>query len=440
VTAQPTLRPAAQDHVATGRVLQVSISAGGVPKHAVPEAHVGLLGLDGDRHTDDTVHGGPHRSVCLLANEVIQRVADEGNPIEPGSVGENITTEGFELALLPPGTRLAIGEELVLELSEPANPCDTIAGSFHDGRSGRISILTHPRDSRMYARTLHEGTVRPGDTIRVLPAAPDSQADAHFRLFRLEDAEGRAEATLWQAAVAGGHDVRFIDDGELRLVTAPTLPGPTFNRALGHRTLPNLLPRMLDHFRANEVVGWVIAERPPWPGAIPESGARLFTGDASAVAETAIPMTPGLEIRSIDSDEARLWAARLIDWSPIDELNARAWMDLATHLAAAPGMTLLVASVDGVPAAVSGLFTRIRVGVLRHTAVAPEFRGRGIQRALVSHRARRAVDHGALFLVASASEGSVSDGNLQQMGLEPIWRREKYRFDPENPPAGLPAA
>jgi MOSC domain-containing protein YiiM len=110
-----------------GRVLQVNVSPGGVPKLPVGEARVGRDGLDGDAHHHDTVHGGPHRAVCLFAIEAIERVRADGHPgVGPGWVGENLTTEGIELALLPVGARLAIGDEVVLELSGPANPCDVI--------------------------------------------------------------------------------------------------------------------------------------------------------------------------------------------------------------------------------------------------------------------------------------------------------------------------
>ena len=86
-----------------GRVLHVNTSPGGVPKQSVERARVGQLGLEGDAHAHIGVHGGPHRAVCLLGIEVIRRVAAEGHPIAPGTVGENLTTEGLELAGLASG-------------------------------------------------------------------------------------------------------------------------------------------------------------------------------------------------------------------------------------------------------------------------------------------------------------------------------------------------
>ena len=89
----------------SGRVVQVNVSPGGVPKHAVSGTWVGRLGLEGDAQASPGVHGGPHRAVALFAIEAIRRVAAEGHAIGPGSAGENLTTEGVELATLAPGTQ-----------------------------------------------------------------------------------------------------------------------------------------------------------------------------------------------------------------------------------------------------------------------------------------------------------------------------------------------
>src|SRR5215208_7176719 len=118
---------------ATGRVVQVNVSPGGVPKLPVERAWVGRLGLDGDRHTELTTHGGPHRAVCLFGMEAIERLQVEGHPVEPGSVGENLTTTGIEWSLLPIGTRARIGDDLEIELASPTTPCATQKRNFLGG-------------------------------------------------------------------------------------------------------------------------------------------------------------------------------------------------------------------------------------------------------------------------------------------------------------------
>ena len=62
-------------------VHQISISGGGVPKGAVPEAEVRAGGIDGDRQATPKIHGGPDRAVCLFSLEVIQALQAEGHPI-----------------------------------------------------------------------------------------------------------------------------------------------------------------------------------------------------------------------------------------------------------------------------------------------------------------------------------------------------------------------
>jgi MOSC domain-containing protein YiiM len=151
-----------------GRVVAVNISPGGVPKLPVDSAFVGELGLAGDGHHDVAGHGGPMRAVSLLAIEAIRRVAADGNPIAPGTTGENVTTEGIEWGALSLGTEVAIGPDLILALTDPVNPCKTIAHNFVDGRFARLSAKVHPLDTRLYARVVREGLIQPGDRIEIL--------------------------------------------------------------------------------------------------------------------------------------------------------------------------------------------------------------------------------------------------------------------------------
>jgi MOSC domain-containing protein YiiM len=159
-----------------GRVLQVNTSPGGVPKLPVAAAYVDQLGLTGDGHSDSVSHGGPLAAVSLLAIEAVRRVAADGNPIAPGTTGENVTTEGVEWGALPLGTRVAVGPELVIELTKHVVPCKTIAHNFTDGRFARLSAKVHPLDTRLYASVIHEGTIRPGDTIAIVHLPPDEAA------------------------------------------------------------------------------------------------------------------------------------------------------------------------------------------------------------------------------------------------------------------------
>ena len=408
-----------------GRVVQVSVSPGGVPKQPVPAARVGRLGLEGDAQAHRGVHGGPHRAVCLLASEAIGRVAADGHPIVPGSVGENLTTEGVELAHLEPGTRLRFDGGLVLEVSAPANPCDTIRGSFSDGKSGRISILRFPSDSRVYARVLTEGAVATGEGFSVLPALPETSAALHVLLERLEKHEVRFWQATWGAVAAGGADLRLLELGDAFACAAPSLPGTIFNRAFGLRMVPNLRQVIAEHFRANGVAGWLVDVEPPAPGVEPLEQVSVLAIEPQRVPPT--PEVPRLTIRRVRADEATVWESVLLDAFDIQGPERKAWLAAAPHIAALPGMQCLLAEVGGRPAAAAGFYGRARIGGLIPAAVLPEFRGRGIQAALIADRARRAEALAFDLVTSQVEQAGSSERNLMRMGFARLHTRGLYR-------------
>src|SRR5437660_8273239 len=74
-----------------GRIFQLNMSPGGVPKLAVREAMLTTTGLMGDVQKFTDIHGGPERALCLFSLERILELQAEGHPIFPGAAGENIT-------------------------------------------------------------------------------------------------------------------------------------------------------------------------------------------------------------------------------------------------------------------------------------------------------------------------------------------------------------
>jgi MOSC domain-containing protein YiiM len=151
-----------------GRIFQLNRSGGGVPKLGVREAFLAETGLEGDRQRDLRFHGGPERALCFFPLELILELQAEGHPIFPGSVGENVTASGLEWARITPGSRLALGDEALVEISSYTSPCKIIAASFTDGDFKRISQKVRPGDARLYARVLRPGRLAVGHTVRLL--------------------------------------------------------------------------------------------------------------------------------------------------------------------------------------------------------------------------------------------------------------------------------
>lgn len=150
------------------RIVQLSVSNGGVPKKAVESVRVTALGLEGDAHRNREHHGGPERAVCLFAMEAIRALQAEGHPLVPGALGENVTLEGLDWSAVQPGARVRLGAEVVVEITRYTTPCFNIRPAFRDGDYSLVSQNRHPGRSRVYARVLETGTVRRGDPAQLL--------------------------------------------------------------------------------------------------------------------------------------------------------------------------------------------------------------------------------------------------------------------------------
>jgi len=114
-------------------------------------------GLVGDAHADS----GTHRQVSLLAIESINKMRSLGLNVGPGDFAENLTVEGIDLVSLPVGTRLGIGDEIVLEISQIGKECHNGCSIFQ--QAGKCIM---PEEG-IFARVIRGGLVKPADTIKV---------------------------------------------------------------------------------------------------------------------------------------------------------------------------------------------------------------------------------------------------------------------------------
>jgi MOSC domain-containing protein YiiM len=155
----------------TGRIVQINVSPGGVPKRPVPRARVTRSGLEGDGHRNRELHGGPDRALCLFAVEQIEALQAEGHPVEPGVLGENLTVAGIDWARVQPDELFRLGQEVLVQITRFTSPCLNIRGAFLDGRYSRVSQQRHPGWSRVYARVLVPGEIAAGNEVeRLTPA------------------------------------------------------------------------------------------------------------------------------------------------------------------------------------------------------------------------------------------------------------------------------
>lgn len=115
-------------------------------------------GLVGDAHADTATH----RQVSLLAAESIDKMRASGVDLRPGDFAENLTCEGIDLVSLPVGTRLAIGKEVVLEVTQIGKECHSGCAIYR-----QTGTCIMPKEG-IFTRVIKGGVVKGRDTIEVL--------------------------------------------------------------------------------------------------------------------------------------------------------------------------------------------------------------------------------------------------------------------------------
>ncbi|PIX21368.1 MAG: MOSC domain-containing protein [Deltaproteobacteria bacterium CG_4_8_14_3_um_filter_45_9] len=140
-----------------GKVVGVCMSQ----RRSDPKKNVGKgflqwgFGLVGDSHA------GTKKEVSLLAIESIHKLCEEtGISAAPGSFAENITTEGIDLASLPVGSQLQVGEAKLMVIQIGKNPSQA-----HTYNYLGYSIL--PKEG-VFCKVIESGEIKVGDFITVI--------------------------------------------------------------------------------------------------------------------------------------------------------------------------------------------------------------------------------------------------------------------------------
>lgn len=151
------------------------------------------LGVAGDAHRGVTVQHlsrvqadptAPNlRQVHLIQQELFEWLEPRGFIVDPGALGENITTRGVDLLQLPRGTLLRLGEHAVVELTGLRNPCSQIENFL----PGLLKELVGYDDGGTVVRragvmgvVITGGAIRPGEPIVVV--LPEGEHEALERV------------------------------------------------------------------------------------------------------------------------------------------------------------------------------------------------------------------------------------------------------------------
>jgi MOSC domain-containing protein YiiM len=141
-----------------GKILSVNIS----PKKGEKKNNIdcGLflenLGLENDAHAEPGI-----RQVSLLARESIEKIIAKGLDVNNGDFAENLTVEGIDLPALPIGTRLKVGREVLLEVSQIGKVCHNRCNIFY-----AVGDCVMPREG-IFAKVLVGGEIKVDDRIEI---------------------------------------------------------------------------------------------------------------------------------------------------------------------------------------------------------------------------------------------------------------------------------
>ena len=142
-----------------GKIISINISdKKGVRKKPVKEAILKTdFGMEGDAHASSKWH----RQVSLLALESIKKMQDKGLKVNPGDFAENITTEGIDLLKFPVGTKMIIGNNIEVEVSQIGKVCHTRCEIYN-----QAGDCVMPKEG-IFVKVLKGGKIKEGDEIVV---------------------------------------------------------------------------------------------------------------------------------------------------------------------------------------------------------------------------------------------------------------------------------
>jgi len=141
-----------------GKIKAISISKDrGTKKYNIQSAKLKAgFGIEGDAHA-----GNWHRQVSLLAEESIAELRVKGANVKEGDFAENITTEGIDLQSLKIGSKLKLGPEACVEITQLGKECHNRCRIFQ-----QVGDCIMPREG-VFARVTKPGLIQVGDTIEV---------------------------------------------------------------------------------------------------------------------------------------------------------------------------------------------------------------------------------------------------------------------------------
>lgn len=112
-------------------------------------------GIKGDRKAGKA----QKRQVNIMSYETKQALSKLGYKTEPGQMGEQLTIEGLDVSTLKAGDRIQLGDNAIIEITFPREPCEWFA---------KVQGKPQNVDVGMMATVIEGGQIHIGDAVHVL--------------------------------------------------------------------------------------------------------------------------------------------------------------------------------------------------------------------------------------------------------------------------------
>lgn len=144
----------------TRKIVSIAVSEKkGTRKKPVDKAYVVE-----DHGLQEDAHAGPWgRQVSFLAAESIGESQLRGLEVGFGDFAENIATEGIDWKNVPVGSRVKLGESVVVEITQIGKECHKKCAIYY-----QAGDCIMPREG-VFGRVLRGGWIRSGDAVEFIP-------------------------------------------------------------------------------------------------------------------------------------------------------------------------------------------------------------------------------------------------------------------------------
>lgn len=220
-----------------------------------------------------------------------------------------------------------------------------------------------------------------------------------------------------------GIDIRQF--GRATAFIARGIPGPAFNtiRGLTSKDIQEL-EGVLEYYKENNTsVQLEIA-----PGSSSEDLLRTLAekglcqkgfhsvlyGDSMDLIEE---VDPSITVRKLNADEFDLFADLYVRGFGLPNFIKQGIAQNNQVLYPLDSWSFYVAMVDNVPAGIGVLFIQNGIATLSASTTVPEYRRKGVHRALILERAKEAINRNVDYIVGQATFASISSNNMERLGL-----------------------